>query len=102
MLLRTSEHPINVVYSVMGLFDLQIDPYRKTRQADYLFKDLARKAAASTIFSYIGSPCWLTLGRITGQNSALYIPRDSASQFIPQFPDIQKISLRITTRASLW
>jgi hypothetical protein len=89
MFLRTSEHPIDVVYSVMGLFDLQIDPYRKNRQAEYLFQDLARKAAASTIYMYIGSPCWLTLGRITGQNSAFYIPRDSASQLLPQFPDIQ-------------
>ncbi|KAH9988519.1 hypothetical protein F4779DRAFT_272985 [Xylariaceae sp. FL0662B] len=90
MFMRTSEHPIDVVYSVMGLFGLQIDPYRKNRQATYLFNDLARKAAASTINRYIGSPCWLTLGRIAGRNFAWYIPRDPESKLIPQFPDIKK------------
>jgi hypothetical protein len=89
MLMRTSEHPIDVVYSAMGLFGLQIDPYRKHRDATYLFYDLARKAAASTITRPIGSPCWLTLGRIVGRSFEYHIPRDPASQLIPRFPNIQ-------------
>jgi hypothetical protein len=90
MFLRTSEHPIDVVYSVMGLFGVQIDPYRKNRDATYLFNDLARKAAASTITKAIGSPCWLTLGRITSVNAGdATIPRDPVSRLIPQFPNIQ-------------
>ncbi|KAF1953708.1 hypothetical protein CC80DRAFT_537294 [Byssothecium circinans] len=92
MLMRTSQYPIDVVYSAMGLFGLQIDPDRKNRDPTYLFNDMARKAAASAIVRNrltIGHPCWLTLGRISGRKFEAHIPRDTTSQLIPRFPDIE-------------
>ncbi|KAI9768167.1 MAG: hypothetical protein M1840_004997 [Geoglossum simile] len=79
MFLRTSSHPVDIVYSVMGIFGLRIDPYRDERQVDYLFYDLARKTAA---IGEIG-PAWLTISGVRGST----IPRDGVSRILPRYPD---------------
>jgi hypothetical protein len=76
MLLRTSTHPVDVVYSVMGLFGVEVDPYRKDRDPQYLFNDLAAKTAAK------GSPGWLGVGGVGGS----LINRDPTSRLIPDVP----------------
>ncbi|PCG89079.1 Heterokaryon incompatibility [Penicillium occitanis (nom. inval.)] len=78
MFMRTSSKPVDVVYSIMGIFGLQIDPFRKNRSSTFLFEDLARKTAA---ISNIG-PAWLTIGGIMGSD----IPYNKASGIIPMFP----------------
>ncbi|KAH8589007.1 hypothetical protein B0O99DRAFT_495041, partial [Bisporella sp. PMI_857] len=81
MFMRTSTHPVDVAYSIMGIFDLQIDPYRKNREPEFLFNDLARKAAARW---EIG-PVWLTIGGLIGSN----IPRSDDSKIVFNFPHVE-------------
>ncbi|OAA53606.1 Heterokaryon incompatibility [Niveomyces insectorum RCEF 264] len=78
MYLRTSSKPADVVYSIMGIFALQIDPFRKNREPRYLFNDLARKTAAKR---NVG-PVWLTIGGVTGCD----IPREPDSHIVLRFP----------------
>ncbi|EFX01496.1 hypothetical protein CMQ_6438 [Grosmannia clavigera kw1407] len=82
MYMRTSSKPADVVYSVMAIFKVKIDPYRKNRAPQFLFEDLARKTAADR---NIG-PVWLTLGGIYG--SEIWQQPDSG--LIPRFPHGQK------------
>ena len=79
LFLRTSKYPVDMVYSIMGIFGLQIDPYRQVRTPDYLFNDLARKTATLGAFG----PAWLTIGGVTGSS----IPRSKESRVIPEFPN---------------
>ncbi|RYP30496.1 hypothetical protein DL767_006237 [Monosporascus sp. MG133] len=76
MLLRTSKYPVDLVYSVMGLLGVDVDPYRNVRSQQYLFNDLATKAAV------MGNPGWFDIGDLGGS----LIPRDQESQLIPQVP----------------
>ncbi|KAF7587828.1 hypothetical protein BBP40_006680 [Aspergillus hancockii] len=78
MFMQTSSHPVDVVYSIMGIFGLQIDLYRKNRDPRFVFQDLARKTAA---VMKIG-PSWLTLGGIWGSD----IKRDRESGIVFKFP----------------
>ncbi|KFZ22828.1 hypothetical protein V502_02693 [Pseudogymnoascus sp. VKM F-4520 (FW-2644)] len=43
MFLRTSTHPVNVIYSIAGALDLPIDPYRKNRSPAYLWNEICRR-----------------------------------------------------------
>jgi hypothetical protein len=79
MFMRTSTKAVDVVYSIMGIFDLQIDPFKKNRDAAFMFNDLIRKTAASP---NIGAWAWLTVGGVTGND----IPPDASSGIIPRFP----------------
>lgn len=79
--MRTSTHPVDVAYSIMGIFNLQIDPYRKNREPEFLFNDLARKAAAR----WNVGPVWLTIGGLIGSN----IPRSDDSQIVFNFPHVE-------------
>ncbi|KAI0381347.1 hypothetical protein F5Y04DRAFT_80278 [Hypomontagnella monticulosa] len=78
MYLRTSSKPVDVVYSIMGIFRLQIDPFRKNRDPNFVFNDLARKVSVK---SGLG-PAWLTIGGVTGSD----IPRDPTSRLVFKFP----------------
>lgn len=78
MFMRTSELPVDVVYSIMTIFGVRIDPYRKDRDPVFVFADLARKTAA---LGGIG-PVWLTLGGVTGCAFTRY----TESRVIPDFP----------------
>ncbi|RYO80418.1 hypothetical protein DL766_007816 [Monosporascus sp. MC13-8B] len=78
MYLPTSSKPADVVYSIMGIFKLQIDPFRKNRDPRYLFNDLARKTATKLTVG----PAWLTVGGVTGCD----IPHDGDSRIVPKFP----------------
>ncbi|CAK7240547.1 MAG: hypothetical protein STHCBS139747_001990 [Sporothrix thermara] len=78
MYLRTSSKPADVVYSIMGIFKLQIDPFRKNREPRYLFNDLARKTASKPAIG----PVWLTIGGVTGCD----IPREKDSRLVLKFP----------------
>ncbi|KAF2834143.1 hypothetical protein M501DRAFT_1002206 [Patellaria atrata CBS 101060] len=79
MFLRTSGHPVDIVYSVMLCFGLQIDPFRDVRTYKDLFRDLARKTAA---ISKIG-PSWFTINGVGGSR----YPRDPISRILPRCPD---------------
>ncbi|VTT73572.1 unnamed protein product [Fusarium fujikuroi] len=46
MYVRTSSVSVDVVYSIMTIFGIRIDPYRKDREPQFVFDDLARKTAA--------------------------------------------------------
>ncbi|KAL2678980.1 hypothetical protein Neosp_009734 [[Neocosmospora] mangrovei] len=63
MFMRTSSKPVDVVYSIMGIFGISIDPYRKNRSPSFLFNDLARKTAAK---ARIG-PAWMMLSGVGGK-----------------------------------
>ncbi|OAA59175.1 Heterokaryon incompatibility [Niveomyces insectorum RCEF 264] len=78
MYLRTSSKSADVVYSIMGIFKLQIDPFRKNREPRYLFNDLARKTASKPAIG----PVWLTIGGVTGCD----IPREKDSRLVLKFP----------------
>ncbi|KAF2741170.1 hypothetical protein EJ04DRAFT_571876 [Polyplosphaeria fusca] len=82
MYMRTSSKPRDVVYSIMGIFKITIDPFRKARDPAYLFRDLARKTAAK----WNVGPAWLTIGGIRGSD----IPHDPKSRIIPKFPHAEK------------
>ncbi|KAK0510856.1 hypothetical protein JMJ35_006408 [Cladonia borealis] len=86
MYLRTSSKPADVVYSIAGIFRLQIDPFRKNREPRYLFNDLARKTAVKL------GPGWLTIGGVTGCD----IPRHPDSGIIPEFPHALKAGQQST------
>ncbi|KAF5717828.1 heterokaryon incompatibility protein [Fusarium globosum] len=77
MYMRTSSVPADMVYSIMTIFGIRIDPYRSTRPAQFVFDDLARKTAALTTIG----PVWLTLGGVTG----CVFPRDPQSGLLPEF-----------------
>jgi hypothetical protein len=62
----------------MGIFGLQIDPFRWNRDPRYVFNDLARKTATKP---KVG-PAWLTIGGVTGSD----IPRDPDSRIVLRFP----------------
>ncbi|KAL7623148.1 hypothetical protein AAE478_006829 [Parahypoxylon ruwenzoriense] len=79
MWMRTSTNSVDVVYSIMGCFGLQIDPYRKNRDPEYLFHDLARKTAALSKHG----PAWLNIEGVGGS----LIPRNQESHIMPAFPD---------------
>ena len=85
MLLRTSTHNVDVVYSVMGLFGVELDPYRKDRDVQYLFNDLAAKIAAK------GSPGWLGVGGVGGS----LINRNPTSRLIPYVAIYEKQKLPV-------
>jgi hypothetical protein len=76
ILLRTSTHPVDVVYSVIGLLGVEVDEYRKQRTVQFLFNDLATKAAV------MRNPGWLAIGGVDGSS----IPRDLDSHLIPCVP----------------
>ena len=46
MFLQTSKHRVDVIYSVMGLFGLEVDLWHKDRDLQYLFNILTSKTAA--------------------------------------------------------
>ncbi|KAM0137437.1 hypothetical protein ACHAO1_003999 [Botrytis cinerea] len=79
MFMRTSTKSIDVVYSIMGIFNLVIDPFKKNHDPSFMFNDLARKTGAT---ASIGSWGWLTIGGVTGSD----IPLDATSGIIPRFP----------------
>ncbi|KAF1917729.1 hypothetical protein BDU57DRAFT_493968 [Ampelomyces quisqualis] len=79
MFMRTSTKAVDVVYSIMGIFNLNIDPFKKNRDPTFMFNDLIRKTAASP---NIGAWAWLSIGGVTGND----IPPDPASRIIPRFP----------------
>lgn len=85
MFMRTSSKPVDVVYSIMTIFKIRVDPYRKNRDPAFVFADLARKTAA---IAKIG-PVWLTLGGITGSE----LERHPDSLLIPQFPHTDKANV---------
>ena len=70
MSLRTSKHQVDVVYSVMGLFSVEVDLWRKDRDLQYLFNVLTSRTAAK------GSPGWSGVGGLGGS----LIVRDSTSR----------------------
>ncbi|KAF8343629.1 hypothetical protein F5887DRAFT_1075731 [Amanita rubescens] len=74
MLMRVSTRPVDVVYSVMGFFDIQLDPYDEDRDAQDVFNEFARKAA--TLGSH--GMAWLAAGD--------KVPRDPSSFLIPSLP----------------
>lgn len=78
MFMRTSSHPVDVVYSLMAIFNTPIDPYRNNRTATFVFNDLARKTAARSLIG----PVWLTIAGIAGSE----IPRNQKSAILPKFP----------------
>ncbi|KAF7558238.1 hypothetical protein G7Z17_g197 [Cylindrodendrum hubeiense] len=95
MFMRTSSKPVDVVYSIMAIFNIQIrppfgkihvDPYRKNRDPEFVFNDLARKTAAR---GDIG-PVWLTIGGIAGSS----ILRNPHSQIIPKFPHTEGANVK--------
>ncbi|KAF7932048.1 uncharacterized protein EAE97_009069 [Botrytis byssoidea] len=79
MFMRTSTKSIDVVYSIMGIFNLVIDPFKKNHDPSFMFNDLARKTGATPS---IGAWGWLTIGGVTGGD----IPFDGTSGIIPRFP----------------
>ncbi|KAF7923806.1 uncharacterized protein EAE98_007624 [Botrytis deweyae] len=79
MFMRTSTKSIDVVYSIMGIFNLVIDPFKKNHDPSFMFNDLARKTGATPS---IGSWGWLSIGGVTGSD----IPLDTTSGIIPRFP----------------
>lgn len=85
MFMRTSTKPADVVFSIMGVFGLQVDPFKKNRDPTYFFNDLARKTAA--IWN-IG-PAWLVIGGVTGSD----IPINPDSYVIPKFPHDEKVGM---------
>jgi hypothetical protein len=105
MLLRTSTKPVDIVYSVMGLFKVKLNPYSEDYDLQYLFNDLARKAAAvgsddsgSGEGDAVGSDKghahkvngmygmeWLCIGGVLGSVGRLQ--RDDSSFLIPKVPD---------------
>ncbi|KAM6495076.1 hypothetical protein JOM56_009699, partial [Amanita muscaria] len=91
MLLRTSTKPVDIVYSVMGLFDVKIGPYGEDRNVQYLFNDLARKAAAINKNAGMG---WLVIGGVLGSVGKLN--RDRMSFLIPRVPDYTRKEKRPT------
>ncbi|KAM6495080.1 hypothetical protein JOM56_009703 [Amanita muscaria] len=91
MLLRISTKPVDIVYSVMGLFDVEVDPYREDRKVQYLFNDLARKAAAIGKNAGMG---WLVIGGVLGSVGKLN--RDRKSFLIPRVPDYTRKEKRPT------
>lgn len=78
MMMRRSSQPVDIVYSAMGCFELQIDPYRENHDPEYLFNDLARKAAAKKGLG----PAWLNIEGVAGSEIARY----PASRIVPTFP----------------
>ncbi|EMR67111.1 hypothetical protein UCREL1_5884 [Eutypa lata UCREL1] len=78
MMMRRSSQPVDIIYSAMGCFGLQIDPYRKNHDPEYLFNDLARKAAATKGLG----PAWLNIEGVAGSE----IARNPASRIVPAFP----------------
>ncbi|KAF2966731.1 hypothetical protein GQX73_g6842 [Xylaria multiplex] len=78
IMMRQSGQPVDIIYSVMGCFGLQIDPYRKNHDPEYLFNDLARKVAATKGLG----PAWLNIEGVAGSK----IPRHPASRIVPAFP----------------
>jgi hypothetical protein len=80
MFLRTSSNQVDIVYSLMGIFDISIDPFRDERDYMYLFQDLARKTAA---ISSLG-PAWLTISGVDGS----LIPRNTKSRILPKYPHV--------------
>ena len=76
MFLRTSKRRVDVVYSMMGLFGVDVDPYREDRELQYLFNVLTSKTAAK------GRPGWLGVGGLGGS----LIVRDSTSRLTPVVP----------------
>ncbi|EWG50783.1 hypothetical protein FVEG_09914 [Fusarium verticillioides 7600] len=77
MYMWTSSVPADMVYSIMTIFSIRIDPYRSTRAAQFVFDDLTRKMTTLTTIS----PVWLTLGGVTG----CVFPRDPQSGLLPEF-----------------
>ncbi|KAM0430105.1 hypothetical protein ACHAPT_006111 [Fusarium lateritium] len=84
--MRTSSKPVDVVYSIMGIFGIRIDPYRKNRPPSFLFNDLARKTAAR---DDIG-PVWLILSGVAGSE----IPRNKVSSILPVFPHAEDANVK--------
>jgi hypothetical protein len=80
MFLRTSSQPVDIVYSLMGIFEIAIDPFRTERKYVYLFQDLARKTAAINS----QGPAWLTISGVDGS----LIPRSPSSQILPKYPHV--------------
>ncbi|KAF7952748.1 hypothetical protein EAE96_005976 [Botrytis aclada] len=79
MFMRTSTKSIDVVYSIMGIFNLVIDPFKKNHDPSFMFNDLARKTGAT---ASIGAWGWLSIGGVTGSD----LPLDVTSGIIPRFP----------------
>ncbi|KAK7742423.1 hypothetical protein SLS62_010731 [Diatrype stigma] len=84
MYMRTSSRPVDVVYSIMGVFGLQVDPFKKNRDPTFIFNDLARKTAAKV------GPAWLIIGGVTGSD----IPINPDSYVIPEFPHTEKAGVK--------
>ena len=79
MFLRTSTRPVDIVYSVIGIFNVEID-YDEDRGLQGLYNELACKAALRGGFG-LG---WLTMGGLSG--SVGILERDESSLLIPKVP----------------
>jgi hypothetical protein len=79
MYLRTSSKPADLVYSITGIFKLQINPFRKNPDPRYVFSDLARKIA--TMPGVV--PYWLTIGGVTCSTD---VTGDRNSRIVLKFP----------------
>ena len=79
MFLRTSTRPVDIVYSVMGLFNVEID-YNEDRGLQGLYNELVCKATLLGGFR-LG---WLTMGGLSG--SVGILERDESSLLIPRVP----------------
>jgi hypothetical protein len=80
MLMRTSTRVVDIAYSVMGFFNVQLDPYHEDRKLQDVFNELARKAATRG-GNGMG---WLLMGGVSGP---YFLKRDQSSLIIPKVPE---------------
>ena len=81
MFLRTSKKPVDIVYSVAGLFNIRLDPYDEDRDVQDVFNEFACKAAT---LGDVGLG-WLTIDS-DERRGVDKLPRDPRSLIIPKVP----------------
>jgi hypothetical protein len=69
-----------LIYSVMGIFNVELDPYQQDRSVQYLYNDLATKMAAR------GDPGWLAVGGLAGSRISRY-PKSGLIPWVPIYRD---------------
>jgi hypothetical protein len=88
VLMQASDVPIDNVYSMIGLFEVDLKTYHEGVSCQDAFNDLARKTAAQQ-----RNMGWLTVGSLNGG----LLRSDKDSHLIPPFPAASPASYRLTT-----